>query len=48
MYIKSDKTLFYPFTISANKSGGSCNIIDNPHAPACVPKKIKQYECKSI
>ena len=30
--IISDETIFYPFTVSANKSGGSCSTIDDPYA----------------
>ena len=28
-----------PFTVSANKGGGSCNTIDDPYARVCVPVK---------
>ena len=28
----SDKTLFYPFTVSVNKCGGSCNTNDDSYA----------------
>ena len=30
--INSNKTLFYPFTVSVNKCGGSCNTVDDPYA----------------
>ena len=30
--IISDETIFYPFTVSANKSDGSCSTIDDPYA----------------
>ena len=30
--LNSDETLFYPFTISVNKCGGSCNTIDDLYA----------------
>ena len=30
--INSDQTLLYPFTVSVNKRGGSCNTVDNPYA----------------
>ena len=33
--INSNETLFYPFTFSGNKCGGSCNTIDDPCAPVC-------------
>ena len=28
--INSDETLFYPFTVSVNKRGGSCYTINDP------------------
>ena len=37
--IISYKALFYPFNISVNKCGRSCNTIDDPYARVCVPKK---------
>ena len=39
--INSDETLFYRFTVSVNKCGGSCNTIDNPN-------KIKNVNVKVI
>ena len=30
--IKSDEPLYYPFTVSVNKYGRSCNTIDDPYA----------------
>ena len=30
--MNSDKILFYPFTVSINKCGGSCKAIDDPNA----------------
>ena len=30
--INSDETLFYPFTESVDKCGGSCNTIDDQYA----------------
>ena len=44
--INSDKTLFYPFTVSVNECGGSCNTIDDPYARVCVPNKIKNINSK--
>ena len=46
--INSDKTLFYAFTVSANKFGGSCNTIDDPYARVCIPNKVKNINVKSI
>ena len=40
--------LFYPFSVSINKCGGSCNTIDDPYVSVCVPNKVKKNECKSI
>ena len=42
--INSDETLFYPFTVSVNKCGGSCNTIDGPHA--YIPNKVKNMNVK--
>ena len=36
-----NETLFYLFTVSVNKYGGSCNTIDHPYARACVPNNVK-------
>ena len=44
----SDEALFYPFIVSVNKCGGSCNAAVNPFAQFFVLNKAKKYECKSI
>ena len=44
--IKSDETLFYPFTISVNKCSGSCSTTDDPYARVCTPKKVKNTNIK--
>ena len=44
--ITSDKSLFYPFIVSVNESGGSGNSIDDPYARVCVPKKAKNLNLK--
>ena len=44
--VNFDKTLFYPFTVSVNKCGGSCNTIDDPYARVCVPRKVKNMNVK--
>ena len=31
--INSNEPLYYPFTVSVNKFGRSCNTIDDPYAP---------------
>ena len=30
------KTLLYPYTVSVNKCGASCNTIDDPYARFCI------------
>ena len=44
--INSDKTLFYWFTISVNKCGGSCNTIHDPYSRVCIPNKVKNMNLK--
>ena len=44
----SEETLFYPFVVSINKCGGSCNTINDPYARVYVLNEIKRHECKSI
>ena len=44
--VNSDKTRFCPFTVSINKCGESCNIINNPYAGVCVPNKAKNMNVK--
>ena len=44
--INSDEILFYPFTVSINKWGGSCNAIDDPYAWVCVSNKVKNVNAK--
>ena len=34
---------FYSFTVSVNKCGRSCNIIDDPYAWVCAPNKVKKW-----
>ena len=43
----SNETLYYPFTLSVNKFGGSCNTINDPYIRVCVPNKVKN-QCKYI
>ena len=39
--VNSNETNFYPFNVSVNDSGGSCNTINDPYARVCVPDKVK-------
>ena len=46
--INSNETLFYLFTVSGNKCGGSCNTIDDPYAQVGVPNKVKIWMQKFL
>ena len=39
-------TSFYPFTVNVNKSGVSCNSINDLYAWICVPNKVKNINVK--
>ena len=42
----SAEPLYYPFTVSVNKCGGTCNYVDDPYARVCVPDKVKNMNVK--
>ena len=44
--INSKETNFYPFNVSVNKCGTSCNTIDDPYHRVCVPNKVKNKNVK--
>ena len=44
--VNSDEPVFYPFSIKANKCGGSCNNINDPYAKMCVPDVVKNLNVK--
>ena len=44
--INSGETLFYPFTVSFNKWGGSYYTIGDPYARVCVPNKVNNMNVK--
>ena len=44
--INSDKTPFYPSTVSVNKGSGSCNTIGDSYARVCVLNKVKNMNVK--
>ena len=46
--INSEETLSYPFTVSFNKSGGSCNTIYDPYTRVYVPNKVKNMMPKYL
>ena len=41
VYINSDNTFFYTYSIEVNKCGGSCNDINNPYSKFCLPNAVK-------
>ena len=46
--INSGETLFYPFTVSGNKCGGSFKSIKDPYAVIRVPNKVKNMNLKEF
>ena len=44
--VSSNEPVFYPFSIKVNKSGGSCNGINDPYAKLCVSDTIKNINVK--
>lgn len=39
--INSNETIYYPFTISGNKFGRSCNTVEDRYGWICVLNKVK-------
>ena len=39
---------YYPFVVSVNKFGGSCNSVDDPFGRICVPNKTKDVIFKKF
>ena len=44
--ISSNKTLFYPFTVSVNNCSESCNSTDDPYVRICVTNIVKHMNVK--
>ena len=40
--INSNETLYYSFTLSVSKFGGSWNTVDESYVRVCVPNKVKK------
>ena len=40
VYVDSNESAFYLFSIKTSKFSGSCNSINNPYAKLCVAKNI--------
>ena len=48
LLVRTLMEIFFPFTTSVNKCGGSCNTIDDLYGRVCVPKKQKIWLQKYI
>ena len=46
--IESDETDFYPFNVSVNKCGGSCNTVDDLYAWVSFPNKVKNINARYL
>ena len=44
--ISINDSIFYPFSIKANKCSGNCNNINDPYAKICVPDVVKNLNVK--
>ena len=44
--VNTNEPIFYPYSITINKSKGSCNIINDPYGKICVPDTIKNINIK--
>ena len=44
--IKSNSSMFYPFSIKVNKCSGNCNNINDPYAKICVPDIVKDLNVR--
>ena len=40
--------LFFPYSIKINKSGGSCNNINDPYAKLCIPDTVKKINVRVL
>ena len=46
--INSNEPSFYRYRILINKSSGSCNVINDPHAKLCVPDVAKNMNIEAF
>ena len=44
--VNTNEPMFYPYSITINKSKGSCNTINDPYVELCVPDTIKNINVK--
>ena len=44
--VNSDETIFYPYSVKANKYSSSCNNINDPYAKICIPDVVKNIKLK--
>ena len=43
--INSNNPIFYPFSLTINRSNGNCNNINGPYARICVSRYCKKFKC---
>ena len=46
--VNSDEPVFFPFSIRASKSSGSCNNINDLYTKLCVPDVVKNLNAKAF
>ena len=44
--MNTNESMFYPYSITINKSKGSCNTSNDPPAKLCVPDTTKNINVK--
>ena len=44
--VKSNNSIFYPFSVRTSKCSGNCNNINAPYAKICVPDVVKDLNIK--
>ena len=46
--VNFNEAVFYSFTVSVKRCGGSCSTIDDPYVRVCVPDKEKNMNVKFV
>lgn len=46
--VNPNEPLHYPFVVSLDKCGRSCNTIDGPYTRVCVSNKLKNINLKEL
>ena len=44
--VNSNEPVFYPFSVKASRSSGSCNNINDPYAKMCDPDVVQNLNVK--